>query len=253
MSVELDFIGEIIEGSTTEFTAESRELHSPPPFGGFVRVELKLPESLLRHAAAAVTVADQSEDDPFADVGRFRRSAGGFGREYTRTVGGESETETVVVPSANVYAVVHNATTGAPDSSRLPRAYWKDEDQLLAEQPQLCEWGLVTRFQAIIVGHTSNGGIYQFLPPVPPKIHARVYQCTGDEICRLTSRVDFLRTLVNFHNAPTEEVVAACLREAYNARGGDFDFLVSAGKELAGLLKNDYDRLQAIMRRVSVC
>ncbi len=33
-----DYIAEVIESSTTEFTAQARELHSSPPFGSFVKV-----------------------------------------------------------------------------------------------------------------------------------------------------------------------------------------------------------------------
>jgi hypothetical protein len=251
MNDEQDFIGEIIESSTTEFTAESRELYYPPAFGSFVKVELRLPETLIGIPPIAQQVIAETEDDPFAETA-FRQSAGGFGREYDRAMNGEVVADSSGVPSLTIYAVVHNATTGAPDSTRLPRAYWKDEERLREEQPEISEWMLVTRFQAMIVAHASNGSIRQFLPPMPPKIHGGVLPCTADEICKLTARMDFLRTVVNFADAPTEEVVAACIREAHYARGGDFQFLVSAGKELAGLLKDDYDRLQAIMRRVSV-
>jgi hypothetical protein len=63
--------------------------------------------------------------------------------------------------------------------------------------------------------------------------------------------MDFLRTLVNSRNAPAEEVIAACILRAYEAYNSDGDFLIAAGKELAGALKDDYDRLKAIIRRVS--
>ena len=38
-----DYVGEIVESSTTELIAEARELHGAPSFGQFVRVEGDLP------------------------------------------------------------------------------------------------------------------------------------------------------------------------------------------------------------------
>ncbi|MHB1000391.1 MAG: hypothetical protein ACYC27_14215 [Armatimonadota bacterium] len=252
MSIELNLIGEVIEASTTEFAAESRELHSPPPFGSFVKVRLNGHDSMLDPEPEIVPVSAASliDDDPFED--RFRRMAGSFNTQYSRSFDGDSEPEAKPRLASATYAVVYQASTTPTDSGRRPRAYWKDEQQLNDEQPELSEWLLVTQFSAIIIGHSSEGVIRQFLPPLPPKIHAFVEPCTDNEIRALTSRMDFLRTLANFRNAPVEEVVAACIREANRSRGDDFDFLVSAGKELAGLLKDDYDQLQAIMRRIAL-
>jgi hypothetical protein len=243
---DAEIIGEVIEASTTELVAESRELHSPPPFGSFIKVPLAGGEDQIRPVPTAG--ASTVEDDPFEDA--FRRGAGGFGRGYRSIVEGEAtEPGTPSLPPA-IYAVVYQATTSPSDSGRRPRAYWKDEEQLGEEQPELSEWLLVTNFRAIIVGYSADGLIRQFLPPRPPKLHSHAQPCADDEIRQVTAKMDFLRTLANFRNAPTEEVIAACIREANAARGGDFDFLVEAGKELASLMKDDYDRLQAIMRRV---
>jgi len=239
-------IGEVIEGSTTEFVAESRELHSPPPFGSFVKVPWSGEEN-FQHELSPIK-ATSSEDDPFDS---FRQSTGSFGSSYRSIVEGEEPDEILPGLSPAIYAVVHQATTAPADSGRRLRAYWKDEKQLSEEQPELSEWLLVTDFRAIIIGYSANGKIRQFLPPQPPKIHSFAYPCMPEEIRLITRRMDFLRTLSNFRNAPSEEVVAACIREANAARGGDFEFLVAAGKELANLLKDDYDRLQAIMRRVA--
>jgi len=244
MSSDLEIIGEIIESSTTEFAAESRELYSPPPFGSFVKVDFA--------AEAAGEAAPPVEPEPKSDgdFDPFRESAGRFGSTYRGIVEGELDGTAQVVSPA-IYAVVHQATTTSSDSGRRPRAYWKDEQQLKEEQPEL-EWLLLTEFRAIVIGYAANGSIRQILPPKPPRLHSRVHLCAPEEIELVTSRMDFLRTIANFRNAPCDEAVAACIREANNARGGDLDFLVAAGKELAALLRDDYDRLQAIMRRIAL-
>jgi hypothetical protein len=239
MADEIEMIGEVIESSTQEFVAESKELHSPPPFGSFVRVGVS-------GADASLPLAQ--DEDPFDS---FRSAAGSFNSGYHSTVSGEASEGDQPNAGPATYAIVYQATTTPVDTGRKLRAYWKDEEQLREEQPELSEWLLVTNFRAVIIGHCTNGMMCQFLPPQPPKLLTRVHICRPDEIRRLTSRMDFLRTLTNFRNAPTEEVIAACIREAYIAHDQNFDFLVAAGKELAGLLKDDYDRLQAIMRRVA--
>ena len=40
---ERDYVGEIVESSTTELIAEARELHGAPSFGQFIRVEGDMP------------------------------------------------------------------------------------------------------------------------------------------------------------------------------------------------------------------
>lgn len=210
MADEATMIGEVIESSTTEFVAESRELHSPPPFGSFVKVRMDAVES-------------PESDDPFVTQG--------------------------AAPA--IYAVVYQAATSPVDTGRRLRAFWKDEEQLREEQPEISEWMLVTDFRAIIIGYQAGGQVCQYLPPKPPKLFTQVHQCTPDEVRAVTERMDFLRALAGFRNPPSEEVIAACIRQANDARNNDFDFLVAAGKELASVLKDDYDRLQAIMRRVS--
>lgn len=247
MADETEIIGEVIEASTTEIVAESKELHSPPPFGSFVKVTWS-GEHGGAEPGASSDAPEGGEDDPFADT--LREKAGGFSPEYRRIVEGEPAEVSAGLPPA-IYAVVHQATTNPVDPGRRVRAFWKDEQQLNEEQPELSEWLLVTDFRAVTIGYSANGWVRQFLPPQPPKIHSFVNPCTPEEIRLITSQMDFLRTLANFRNTPTEEVVAACIREANNARGGDFEFLVAAGKELANLLRDDYDRLQAIMRRIA--
>ncbi|MDH7481718.1 MAG: hypothetical protein QHH26_07070 [Armatimonadota bacterium] len=237
-------IGEIIEATTTEFLAESRELHAPPAFGSFVKVPFDLqqtsPESL------PTITSSQEEKDPFEEP--WKRLEGTFSQSYKSLVEGEEELQ---IPPA-IFGIVYHSATMNVDSNRRPRAYWKDEEKLKEEQPELAEWLLMTEFRAIIIGFSENGRIRRYLPPRPPKIHYFVYPCTTDEIRAITQSMDFLRTLSSFRNAPSDEVIAACIREAARAhQPNDFEFKVAAGKKLANLLKDDYERLEAIIRRVA--
>lgn len=239
-----EYIGEVIEASTTQFTAESRELYTPPPFGSFVKIPCKLeqaPEMMPQAPSAA-----PDEDDPFMEP--FRSRAGSFSPDYRMAMDGEQEETCELTPA--IYAIVHQSTTSPADSSRRIRAYWKDEDQLDREHPEISEWMLVTHFTATVIGYSTGGAVRQILPPQPPKILSHVYPCAVEEVRAITEKLDFLRTLTGIGSMPAEEVIAASIREACAARHNSFDYLVRAGRELANLLKDDYDRLQAIIRRV---
>ena len=235
MNVPL-YIGEIIESSTIEFIAESRELHSPPRFGSFVKADLFSSES--NEQTSISTGIEEPIEDPFA-TNAIKPSSG-----YS-----QMQEDLPVRISPAIFGVVYHASTTNTDTTRR-RAYWKEEEQLKEEQPELSEWLLMTEFRAIVVGYSENGRIRWHLPPHPPRIHSFVYPCTTDDIYVLTSRFDFLRTLANFRNAPTEEILAACIREAaqvYEDRATEFK--AKAAKELARLMRDDYELLQAVIRR----
>lgn len=239
-------IGEVVESSTTQFVAECPLLYSPPPFGSFVKVEWS-GDNAFEDVHPPRIGDTEEQDDPFIES--FRQMEGSFGPSYRASVEGDTSTPEVGLNAA-IYALVYQASTTSTDPGRRPRAYWKDEQRLREEQPELSEWMLLTSFSAMVFGYSFHNRVWQVLPPRPPKLHTPVYSCTGDEIRAITSRMDFLRTIINFAGAPTDEVIAACIREASRVRNWDSSWLIDAGKELARLLKDDYDRLQAIMRRI---
>ena len=88
------------------------------------------------------------------------------------------------------------------------------------------------------------------LPSQPPQIHQAVYACEEEEVANFTEGLNFLRTLVQMTNAPVDELIAAVLRNVYQIRKCDRNWLVQAGRKLSILLKDDYDRLGAILGQV---
>ncbi len=152
-----------------------------------------------------------------------------------------------------VYGVVFAAYTHSLEPNRLAVAYHRSELELRAEQPQIFEL-LKTKFEAAIVGYKGKEVVESRLPPKPPRIHAFVYELTPVEVKRVTADLGFLRLLLAGakapNRAPLDELVAAALRHAVAAHGGDRAFLVAAGKELARLLKDDYETLSSTLRRV---
>ena len=237
-------IGEIIEAGTTAFVAQCLEvpreivsrLYDPPPFGSFVKIGKPAP--LTSAPVLAAEIADE-EDDPFAlpfDAPTPRAGTG--------------------LPSA-VYALVYGANTASLEPSRRPSALgFEDEDEMRRQQPQIFEL-LRTEFSGLLIAYSEGGDkpLRRHLPPLPPRIHGRVYPCTPDETRLLTEDLSFLRSILlpsggALAGVPSDELAAACLRLARDTHPDDGAFLLRAGQTLAKFLASDYERLQAILRNV---
>lgn len=148
-----------------------------------------------------------------------------------------------------VYGVVCHATTSPIDSIHRARALGLSLAELREQQPQIFAM-LKTEFRVAIVGFTWAETIYQHLPPRPPHIHQAVYRCSSAEILTFTEKLDFLRTLLQIPGTPVDALLAATIREIYQLRQLDRNWLVQAGRALSLLLKEDYDRLQAILSQI---
>jgi hypothetical protein len=155
-----------------------------------------------------------------------------------------------------VYGVVYFATTMPVDSVHRAVALGLSLQDLREEQPQIFAM-LKTEFRAAIVGfepptpsNGSNYRTYQYLPPRPPQIHQAVYRCEPEAIIRFTEELEFLRTLLAISGAPIESLTAAAIREVYQLRKADREWLIKAGRNLSVLLKDDYDRLRFILSQI---
>jgi hypothetical protein len=153
----------------------------------------------------------------------------------------------------DIYAVVSEARTASLDPGRRPVVRGQDaadEDALYRDNPEIREL-LRTEFTATVIGFTDGVGVNHYLPPRPPRIHGFVYPCAGKEVCAFTARLDFLQTLLASPNrVALDELIAATIRNACAARGGQREFLIMAGKQVALLLANDVNRLNGVLRRI---
>jgi hypothetical protein len=149
------------------------------------------------------------------------------------------------------YGLVYNVYASSVDPGRKPIALGLTEEELSREQPQLKQL-LKTDFEVAIIGFAEDNLVHTFLPPWPPRIHSFVYACSNEEIIKLTENLEFIRVLTFLPSSlPTEELIAASIRIASQARGGSRDFLVKAGQEIATLLKDEYEKAKGIIRRLS--
>ena len=195
-------IGEVIESTTTSFTAGAYALLAAPPFGALVRAQAR--------------VEDTAVYGLVYDIRTGSKEPGGRALVRGRTYSGRE-----------LY-----------------------DDEIYQEHPDLAEV-LQTEFSAITVGFVQGDQLHQYLPPQPPPVHYSVYECADDELARFTVQTDFFRTLLFAYQIPSDELLSAVIRAAARARGaGERAYLVHAGREAASLLKDDYDRLTAILRRI---
>lgn len=235
-------IGEIIEVSTSGFVAQcfehaagaERSLCTPPAFGSYVKIgEDRRIQPVDEPAAGTV---DAEEEDPF--VFSAHRAA--------------ALAATSLSPNL-IFALVSNARTAPLSSGRRPTALgMESEDEIRAHYPQIFEL-LTTEFSGMLVAYTGDDGrVRRHLPPHPPKIHAPVRACEPGEVMAITNNLSFLRFVLSMGQgmrdaAPADSLVAACLRNAFDARGRDVDFIENAGRYLLPLLADDYERLRGIV------
>jgi len=103
----------------------------------------------------------------------------------------------------------------------------------------------------LVVGHARDGKMYQYLPAQPPISLDEIVTCSDAEVAQFTADFTYFRTVLNAKDAPADELLAASLRLAAEARGAQGrDFLVRAGRELSRLLAFDAVRLEGLLRRI---
>ena len=237
-------VGEIIEASTTRFVAQCPRglLHEPPALGTFVKVlpPNARPKATAFSGSATLPASGKpaglaEDEDPFADPPPVPLSSG--------RVSGD-------VPDDTLYALVCAASTGSADLGRRASAYGLEEAELQAEQPQIYDL-LATEFVALPFGYARGGRVRPGLPPRPPRLHAFVDACDWGEVRALSDAPDFMRQMLRASgDVHPDELIAACLAHVYACRNEDFAFLVRAGKQLALLLRDDPDRLAALLRKL---
>jgi len=149
----------------------------------------------------------------------------------------------------DIFAVVFDVVTNPPDSVHKPSALGMSRDQLRLEQPHIFAL-LKTHMQAAIIGYKEGAQVYQHLPPQPPDVHDFVYEASEQEVHMLTSNFEFLRLLAHINSVPTDELIAASIREATAARRDSSDYLIEAGRAISQLFRSDYDRMVSIVKKI---
>lgn len=196
-------IGEIIETTTTCFTAGTYQLLEAPPFGSLVRAQTRVNGMAI------------------------------YGLVYTIHTGSKE-------PGGR--AIVRGRTYSGKTLY---------DEEIYREHPDLAEV-LQTEFSALTVGFVDQERIYHYLPPHPPPVHYSVYLCGNDELVNFGQSNDFFRSVLFAPQIPGDDLLPATIRAIARMRPRDESraYLVQAGRKIASLLKDDYDRLSALLARI---
>ncbi len=107
---------------------------------------------------------------------------------------------------------------------------------------------LRTEFAAALVGWQEGGRVWQRLPAQPPPLHYSLHACDPETVIGFSEQLGYLRLLLATDGElPGDQLVAANIREVYRTRGNDLAWLERAAREVAGLLKSDYERLMNVL------
>lgn len=150
----------------------------------------------------------------------------------------------------DLYGVVCYGETGSLDPGRRAVRRSDDEvydEQIYRENPQL-EHTLRTEFEILSVGVIEGGALRQGLPSQPPPLHFLVHSCDFEETMLFTENLYYFHLLLGASSpVPVEQLLAAHVQQVYEERGEDEEWLKRAAREIANLLKQDYDRLMTVL------
>ena len=102
----------------------------------------------------------------------------------------------------------------------------------------------------LVVGFRRGSTIFHHLPPQPPVSLDVIHTCSPDELEDFTSEPGYFRLVLDSSDLPSDELLAAHIRLASQARAGGRDYLLASGRELARLLAMDPVRLEGLLRRI---
>ncbi|MSQ15484.1 MAG: hypothetical protein EXR50_06445 [Dehalococcoidia bacterium] len=155
--------------------------------------------------------------------------------------------------STEVIAAVSLAQTSSVDSGRKPVALGDGRqtfEEIIHRNPHLSQL-FTTEFQAVVVGYKERDEYVRRLPPAPSPVHSPVYRCADREIADFTSSLSFLDLIYAASLPPLrEEMLAAFIRMAGQARGGDRNFLAEAGRQAVVLMRKEPAQLWRLLEMI---
>ena len=154
-----------------------------------------------------------------------------------------------------LYGVVCLVEYGSMMPGRRATALGRTHEELQREMPQVMELLRVSFHGKILGFRGAEGSVVQALPPYPAGIHDFVSPCEEDTMREFGAPYDFLHFLTDSSDRgiPSDELLVAALKGIKSLYHGpeQASFLVEAGRVISRSLRDDHQRLQTILRRIS--
>jgi hypothetical protein len=147
-----------------------------------------------------------------------------------------------------VIGVIYNISIEDDELTRQMAASNTPLEEELADQQFLRQ--VPVEYSVLSIGYQSNNRFFYSLPPQPPLALATIQVMTSNEILDFTRNLDFIPLILSADNLPTDDLLAASLRNSASARQGHEQrtFLINAGRYCARLLSDDLNRLDNVLR-----
>ena len=154
-----------------------------------------------------------------------------------------------VAGSDQVYGLIYDVRMEDDPFVRQVATLAAQRPEIVEDQRQHRQVPIETA--VLMVGYRRDDSIHHHLPPQPPLSLDILHACDDGELVEFTSSFGYFRLVLENRDLPVDELLAANLRSAAQARGaGAYDFLVLAGQELARLMPLDLGRLDSMLRRI---
>lgn len=152
-----------------------------------------------------------------------------------------------------VGVVAFGQTAGLDEGRRAVRRGDAEvfDGAIYARHPELTRI-LRTTFRVVTVGYVGQDGrVRQHLPPTPPPLHYSVSRCDRAVLRAFTEEPRYFAILMASEgDVAPEQLLAAHIRAATTDRGNDEGWRAAAGRQVARLLKRDYDRLLTVLEAI---
>lgn len=157
----------------------------------------------------------------------------------------------------HIYAVVYDIRTQSREPGGRAIVRGKSytgqalyDAEIYRAHPDLREV-LQTEFAAWVVGYRRDTQIMQRLPALPAPVHYTVAACDDAELRDFGAQFGYMRMIVQAAQLPSDELLAALVRQIAHAHGSDARaYVVRAGRELAVLLRDDFARLRQLLMQI---
>ena len=151
------------------------------------------------------------------------------------------------------YGIVAFGETGGIDPSRRAVRRGSDDladEQIYARHPELSHV-LRTIFRVAAVGFDRDGRVRHAVPPLPVPLHFSVHACNAAAVQRFCNPPSYFALMLNHRGEINpEDVLASHLRWVDETLQDNHVWLNSASRQLARLMRQDYDRLVTILESV---